>query len=247
MKERNQLQHIVEVIRNYDCDKPLSVFLKNYFQQHRNMGSNDRRTMRNFVYNYFRPGNSLKNLSMEERIAIGSFLALNTPAPLVDYCIRNFSLLNPDHISLSIDEKIKIVSEKYPAFDIKNIFPFTEYLSNEISADDFCKSFLIQPDVWIRIRKGFKERVLKELNENKIQFTEEPGMPFTFSISNSVSLNNLKSFEKGYFEIQDLSSQKTGDYFQPNENEHWWDCCAGSGGKSLLLVGTGEKFKNNCN
>jgi 16S rRNA (cytosine967-C5)-methyltransferase len=243
MKERNQFQHIIEVISKYNCDSPLSVFLKNYFQQHRNMGSNDRRTMRSFVYNYFRLGNSLKNLTIEEQIAIGSFLTLKKNTPLVDYCIQNFSLLQEEHISLSVEEKIKIISQAYPGFDLKNIFPIQNYLSNEISANDFYKSFLVQPDAWLRIRKNFKENVLKELSKNNIEFKEYPDMPLAFSIDNSVALNNLKSFEKGYFEIQDVSSQKTGNFFQPGENEHWWDCCAGSGGKSLLLYEQAENLR----
>ena len=35
--------------------------------------------------------------------------------------------------------------------------------------------------------------------------------------------------------MQDLSSQKTGAFFQPQKYDYWWDCCAASGGKSLLL------------
>lgn len=37
------------------------------------------------------------------------------------------------------------------------------------------------------------------------------------------------------FEVQDLSSQKTLSYYRPQPYEHWWDACAASGGKSLLL------------
>jgi 16S rRNA (cytosine967-C5)-methyltransferase len=38
-----------------------------------------------------------------------------------------------------------------------------------------------------------------------------------------------------YYQVQDLSSQKTGDLFKPQQWDYWWDCCAASGGKSLLL------------
>ncbi|MEP7171061.1 MAG: RsmB/NOP family class I SAM-dependent RNA methyltransferase [Bacteroidota bacterium] len=243
MKEKNQLYQISEAIRHYSCDKTLSYFLKSWFLRHHNMGSNDRRTMRTFVYNYFRLGKCLNGLSVEGRIAISSFLILSEHHPLAAYCIANFTSLNPENISLHKEEKLKIISQTYSDFDLKNIFPFENHLSSEISQEYFYKSFLIQPDVWIRVRKNFKENVLNELNKNKIEFTEYPEMPFTFGINNSVSLSNLKSFEKGYFEIQDLSSQKTADFFQPGENEHWWDCCAGSGGKSLLLSEKAENIK----
>jgi 16S rRNA (cytosine967-C5)-methyltransferase len=35
--------------------------------------------------------------------------------------------------------------------------------------------------------------------------------------------------------VQDLSSQLTGNYFLPQKYDYWWDCCAASGGKSMLL------------
>ena len=41
--------------------------------------------------------------------------------------------------------------------------------------------------------------------------------------------------ESDWFEIQDWSSQQTGNYFKPQAGENWFDCCAASGGKSLLL------------
>jgi 16S rRNA (cytosine967-C5)-methyltransferase len=243
MKEKNQLHQITEVIRNFKGEKPLSFFLKSWFLQHRNMGSNDRRTMRSFVYNYFRLGNCLNGFGMEIRIAIASFLILKSNHPLADYCISNFTSLNPATILLPQEDKIKIISETYPGFDLKNIFPFNNDLSDEIAEDSFNKSFLLQPDVWIRTRNKFREKILMELNKNKISSTEHPGMPYTFSFADAVHLTKLKSFEKGFFEIQDVSSQKTGDFFQPHANEHWWDCCAGSGGKSLLLSEQAENLK----
>jgi 16S rRNA (cytosine967-C5)-methyltransferase len=207
------------------------------------MGSNDRRTMRSFVYNYFRLGNCLNGLGMESRIAIASFLILKSNHSLADFCITNFTSLKPENILLPQEDKIKIISETYPGFDLKNIFPFNNYLSDEIAEDSFNKCFLVQPDIWIRTRKKFRENVLTELNKNKIAFTDHPGMPYTFSFADAVQLTKLKSFEKGFFEIQDVSSQKTGDFFQPHPNEHWWDCCAGSGGKSLLLSEQAENLK----
>jgi 16S rRNA (cytosine967-C5)-methyltransferase len=38
-----------------------------------------------------------------------------------------------------------------------------------------------------------------------------------------------------WFEVQDLSSQQTAQYFKPQKWDSWWDACAASGGKSLLL------------
>lgn len=45
-----------------------------------------------------------------------------------------------------------------------------------------------------------------------------------------------KTFKKGYFEIQDLSSQKVADYVDPKPGEFVIDACAGAGGKALHLA-----------
>src|SRR5437773_3619090 len=125
MIEINQLHKIAEAIGQYKCDQPLHHYLKSYFLQHRNMGARDRRTMRIFVYNYFRLGKAfspslsfrgrgLNHLSVEEKISVASFLILNNKVTLADFCISNFTPLNIENISLSLDEKIKIIKNSYP-------------------------------------------------------------------------------------------------------------------------------------
>jgi 16S rRNA (cytosine967-C5)-methyltransferase len=49
-------------------------------------------------------------------------------------------------------------------------------------------------------------------------------------------LQDTRSFASGFFEIQDIASQQTATMMHPQKNQAWWDCCAGSGGKSLLLL-----------
>ena len=102
---------------------------------------------------------------------------------------------------------------------------------------------LQQPKVWIRVRKQFVEEVKRELNELTILFEENNKQLLAWSVPQRTKLDSLKTFSTGYFEIQDLNSQRTGNYFQPNPKEHWFDCCAASGGKSLLLQSIESKIK----
>ena len=48
-------------------------------------------------------------------------------------------------------------------------------------------------------------------------------------------MEETRSYESSFFEIQDLNSSRTSEFFQPKSGDKWWDACAGSGGKSLLL------------
>lgn len=53
------------------------------------------------------------------------------------------------------------------------------------------------------------------------------------ALPNGTKLETI--LNEGSYQVQDLSSQHTGEYFKPNKWDKWWDCCAASGGKTLLL------------
>lgn len=233
MFEEQRLKTIVQLIESYSFQKPLSVFLRETFRFHRSMGSRDRRIVSQCVYSFFRLGKSLESLPIHERIAIGLFLTTENPDNFYLWCIEKQSSLAVITDS-NLSEKIIQVKNSYPAFSEKDILPFTELLSPEINAEEFPLSFLRKPRTWIRVRKKFRRDVLNELKQKNILFEiiEESD---TVEIQSTFRLEDFNSFRKGGFEIQDLSSQQTGDYFSPKPNESWWDACSGSGGKSLLL------------
>lgn len=89
---------------------------------------------------------------------------------------------------------------------------------------------LDQPRLFIRIRKD-RDKTLAILREHEV--------PFEVVSSNTLSLPNGAPIDKllpaDSYVVQDLSSQRTGEYFQPQPNQQWYDCCSGAGGKSLLL------------
>ena len=73
-----------------------------------------------------------------------------------------------------------------------------------------------------------------ELKANEINFKAHSELVLSFD--NDLKLSDLKSFKEGLFRIQDLSSQSVSQYFKASKGENWWDCCAGSGGKSMALL-----------
>lgn len=213
-------QHLLEIIRQQSRE-PLHLFLKKYFRRHPKLGSRDRRIISSSVYNFYRPGKSLSHLPVEEQLEISNEL------------FTNQELSNPE-------KKIDFLKLRVAGFDEKKIFPFAGLLSQEIDATEFSNSFLLQPMVWIRIREKHLQEVIEELKNLAVDFIREENS-LCMGFSNSTSLTKLISYEKGFFEIQDASSQKTLNNVVANEKEFWWDCCAGSGGKSLLFK---EKFSH---
>jgi 16S rRNA (cytosine967-C5)-methyltransferase len=242
MHEDQRLGTITSLVESYHFQKPLVLFLREHFRAHRNMGSRDRRIVTQSVYSFFRLGKSLSSLPLPERIAIGLFICSKEADAFSSWCIQNKSFLQPESVSLPAREKLEKLKAKYPASSLEDIFPFKEYLSPEIEFEAYVLSLLNKPGVFIRIRKKYRKEVLKELEEKKIRYSpvEETD---AVEILTSLQLEDFSSFHKGYFEIQDLSSQQTGNYFEPAAGSRWWDACAGSGGKSLLLNEKGNSVK----
>jgi 16S rRNA (cytosine967-C5)-methyltransferase len=112
------------------------------------------------------------------------------------------------------------------------LFPWTAQLSAGIDKDAFLRSYFVQPDLFIRVYKAFETQVKIILAAAEIIFKDEGNG--CFSLPNGTRLEALIP-NHHWYEVQDLSSQQTAQFFKPQKWEGWWDACAASGGKSLLL------------
>jgi 16S rRNA (cytosine967-C5)-methyltransferase len=234
MREERLIIRVEYLISAYDYSRPFSMYLKEHFRNNPQMGSRDRRMTREWCYNYFRIGKAVKYLSFRERLIIGCFLCNKLSNEYLSHLLEN-SVFEETELILPLEEKLKIVKENYPSFNMTDLFPMLNHLSNEIPHDEWLKSFLIKPRVWIRIKQSKIDEVKEELNKSDIPF-ETSEDPRTLSFFPDVQLEKTKSYENGLFEIQDVSSQRTGKHFLPSAGDKWWDACAGSGGKSLMLM-----------
>jgi len=114
-------------------------------------------------------------------------------------------------------------------------------LSAGIEYEKFCESFLVQPDLFLRIRPGHAESVLLKLNAAAVKY--EFISPFTIRLPNSFKADKYFELDKEIV-VQDYSSQRVGEFLLPVRPAYRagrqgisgrvWDCCAGSGGKSIM-------------
>jgi len=136
--------------------------------------------------------------------------------------------------ALPLSEKLIIIN--YPLL-IKGVFPWREELSSGIEYQKFCESFFIQPDLFLRIRPGHAESVLLKLNALEVKY--EFISPFSIRLPNSFKVDKHFELDKEVV-VQDYSSQRVGEYMElvrrrpSDESLKLWDCCAGSGGKSIM-------------
>ena len=228
MKAINQLKTFQRILDEYPAETPLSKFLPGFYRQNKQMGSTDRRIASRLIYNYFRLGKALSRLTNEERLFVAEFLC-NTQS---NSFLQHFKPDWTSCIGFDFDDKINIIKTTYPDFNLEDVFPFTDRLSNEIDKISFLKSFFVQPDLYIRVNKGFESQIKAALTAANILFKDEGYN--CLALPNGTRLESVIS-NSNWYQVQDLSSQQTAKFFKPQKWENWWDACAASGGKSLLL------------
>jgi 16S rRNA (cytosine967-C5)-methyltransferase len=223
----NYLSTAEEIILVYDGEVPLHHFLKGFFKQRPYMGSRDRRWVSQLVYHYYRLGHLWKDeREVPERILKGTFLCESENNELLQFFRPEWN----EKIGLPLAEKLQLLS-----FDgqVQDIFPSLALLSEDIDATAFAYSFFIQPHLFIRTRNNKQAAITQLLQQAGITFTTAG--TDTIVLPNSTKIDTIIT-NKSWYEIQDLSSQKVGNLFHPEAGERWWDCCAASGGKSIMLI-----------
>ncbi|MCO6494879.1 MAG: hypothetical protein J5I91_04245 [Bacteroidetes bacterium] len=203
----------VELITDYDFNEPFHHYLNRFFKQNRQMGSQDRKTVRNACYGYFRFGNALKELSVEEKIR----LLFWSQGVLNDFPLSAKYLPEKD-LETFIQN-----SEK--GFD--EYFPCSTNISKKVGLEELCKNHLKHGKVFFR--KTAKGKMIHQ------DFISESGAvkiaDNLFSIDSATSLNSFVN--NGLIQIQDIASQKICTAIEIGKK--CWDICAGSGGKTLHL------------
>jgi len=239
MNAHSYLRSSVEILGEYKGGEPFASFLKKYFGRNKKFGSKDRKHVSHLCFCYFRLGKALLDISTEERILIGLFLCSDAPNEMLEH-------LKPDwnkEIGLPVKRKLLIVDYSCPpgsqALLINHVFPWQEELSDGINHEKFCESFFTQPDLFLRLRPGCRNVVKTKLSQRGIDFSEISST--CLSLRNASRIENIVELDKEAV-VQDLNSQLTGEFlksfkFLPDSDQKpgVWDCCAGSGGKSLML------------
>ncbi|HWZ35753.1 MAG TPA: hypothetical protein VNW51_06305 [Mucilaginibacter sp.] len=228
MKAINQLKTFQRILAEYPAETPLSKFLPGFYRQNKQMGSSDRKVASRLVYNYFRLGRALANRPEDERLVLAEFLCNTQTNSFLQHFKPDWAAC----IAFSVDEKIDLIKKSYPDFKLDDVFPWADRISADIDKQAFLKSFFVQPDLFIHVHNGYDHLVKAELTKAQIVFKDEGDG--CYSLPNGTKLEHIFPTQH-WFEVQDHSSQQTARYFKPEKWDAWWDACAASGGKSLLL------------
>lgn len=219
------LQTALRLLTRYEGKQPFAIYLKSYFSAEKKHGSTDRREITQLCYSYFRLGRWHSGLDMDAALRAGLFLCLDKPHPLLPAEWN-------ERITGTLSEKLTVAG-----FDPQGegYFPSADKLSAGLDRPAFFLSHFKQPDLFLRLRPGHEKKVMARLQEAEAIF-QRCG-PSCLSLPNASRVTDwIRTDEVAV--VQDKSSQELAGFLPPlEERAVWevWDCCAASGGKSILL------------
>lgn len=113
------------------------------------------------------------------------------------------------------------------------------------NAEKIAESFLKERPVWVRCNFNLasKEEILASLKAQQATAKPVEGFEAMLALSDYDYLESLEAFQKGWIQVQDISSALVGELAAPKKDSYVMDVCAAPGGKSLhiadKLQGTG--------
>ncbi|MBS4043825.1 MAG: Fmu (Sun) domain-containing protein [Chitinophagaceae bacterium] len=219
------------ILASYKGDQPFVFYTKAYFNQHKKHGSKDRKMILSLCYAYFRMGKAFNKLTIEEKIKIGFFICNESPKDFTALFPRNFI----ENWKSQLDKRIQFIDKLYPEFK-NTLFPFFEELGAISDCGRFIESHFVQPNLFLRVRPNQNEIVIKKLQDSPISY--QLMNKNCIAINNTTKVDELVSINNEVV-VQDYSSQSVEEFMlivkeNLSETIQLWDCCAASGGKTIL-------------
>ena len=226
---------------------PADVALARFFKAHHELGSRDRRFLSELSFSFFRWRGWLDSIAIENprrAFAIAYYLDATTEHPAAEVLARD-SFPSPQPLGdASLDNKARAVSTWMGGAKLNVEMLLPEWVRGAIPASDHpddcfqrcVDSFQRRPPTWLHLLAGRESSVLRALDQADVRATQHAHIPGAASVPGSSPLRSLPADIRAGFLVQDLASQCVALACAPNAGEHWWDVCAGSGGKSLHLA-----------
>jgi 16S rRNA (cytosine967-C5)-methyltransferase len=204
----------------------------------RGAGSRDRRFYREIIYTWLRYRewiDPFRKADAEVAAVLLVFLAGETrelqPAKV--------ELPGPLRKSTraSADDLARLLTSFVPEtkFEVDALVP--DWLPREFpSGSNRVPHTLDRPPIWIRSVLNRARETTASLESLGISVSVHPDVPGALSIPTDTHLEGTEAYKAGCFEIQDIGSQAILHQVDPTAGEHWFDACAGAGGKSLQLA-----------
>jgi 16S rRNA (cytosine967-C5)-methyltransferase len=208
------------ILKSYTDTLPFDQYLRQVFRKNKQFGSNDRRFYRDYIYAWFRTGQWL--LDQAEKWDASAFLLrLDEKYPKVFRWEKD----GPRSKCQSSENRWKCLfdhREEVPGLAV--IFPAFNELSERFKSNT-PEWLFEQAKLWFR---------LSNANTILSDFATPGDFPLSYHSAERVDLQSHLSHI--IYEVQDIASQKATAFVPVKNGASVWDCCAGSGGKSLFIA-----------
>lgn len=212
--------HLLQILNSFDAHTlPLDLWLRNYFRQHKAIGSKDRKVICETIYVLIRYRALLDHVSE------------TSPA---SWKTRYNTFLSHDLSKLTRDDTIpRAIRASFP----QDFYEFLCRSLGEEKAWQFCQICNAQAPVTIRVNTLLTTRDELFIRWKKL-YRIRPcrhsleGMCF----EEKINFFGMEEFKQGLFEVQDEGSQLVANLVNAQPKDHILDYCAGSGGKTLAIA-----------
>lgn len=245
----------------FEYGAPADKTLTSLFRSNRNLGSRDRHLVSMGVFAVFRwwgwtgalAGNSPTNPSP---LVSARLLLASCAADAADMEVPPVAEAWAHDASVPFDKVVAAFKCKDPAVrTVKTLALFKAVPDKPLEREDLIPCWALdelapqaakaelydilqrRPPIWIRAQTDDVEGLCESLRASGLNPERHPRIAKALKIQGvKVNLHTIEEFNKGLFEVQDISSQCIGLACQAKPGEMWWDACAGGGGKSLQLA-----------
>lgn len=236
---RNLVQAVVQALQQIFDDKQLAdrvvpILLKS----NKKWGSKDRRFIASTIYDVVRwyrlyyeiLGQQPKSeQDWYELLAIKWLLVEDSLPDWEEFEEMDKATILSKYTTLSSNRKIKASIpdwlDELGQEELGDLWEPTLHASNQ------------QADLTIRVNTMLttKGKLIQHLAKQNV-VAQETNTTHALLIPKRQKITHLAAFKKGWFEVQDLSSQWVAPLLNPKPNSFIIDACAGAGGKSLHLA-----------
>ena len=257
MRRDSRANAAIFILDEFLAGQNLNAILSKWTKANRYAGSSDRESIRDIVFDILRVKKTFTFILNKEKQVINGralvFLySVYYSLPLND--IFTGQKYGPDKLNNYENEFSEIAKENNErGFEVIDNIP--DFLLTEFQRSlgskfgNVMRLLEKRAPVSIRVNahKSDVSSILEVLSSEGIEGKIAKKVRYGIEIiGNPRRLTQLKSFKDGYFEVQDLHSQKTIEGLPIKEDTKILDYCAGAGGKILniasLLKGNGRFF-----
>lgn len=218
--------------------------IKKLLKNNPNWGSRDRRIIAQVFYDIIRQKRLFHTLTNPESEnlnlwnLIGCWMVIND-SPLPEWI--EFKEINSKEIKIKTHTLTKERKFKHSIpdwLDHMGTEAFGEIIwEKEIKSLNTPADLVVRVNTLVTTVEKLMELLKKKYNIITRVVTDYPD---ALVFDKKQSLQNIKEYQYGWFEVQDANSQKITPWLKPEPGKYYIDACAGAGGKSLHLANLTE-------